>query len=110
MTLIINPGTEKQTNHSEENATKTAKLICEDLGIDETHFRRESGRDDGNGWYGFMFTGAGGEIDVDIPGIDPAVVTEGTPFKSPRLYVGGSSWLYGYALGFIAKGITKEVI
>lgn len=108
--IIINPGTEPQENHSQENAIKVAKIICSDLGIDESHFRLNPESDDTKGWYGFIFSGAGGEVEVDIPGIDPEVVTKSEPWVSPRLYVGGNSWLYGYALGFISRAISKNII
>src|SRR5574343_1510630 len=100
--LIINPGTEEQKNTTEENAIKVAENICEDLEIGKEHFRRNI-KNDNNGFYGFIFEGAGGKVEVDIPGIDPEVVCLGEPWKSPRLYVAGSSWLYGYALGLDRK-------
>ena len=109
MEIIINPGTEPRANTTEKNAIKVAKMICEDLEIKETHFNRNK-ENDSPGYYGFLFTGAGGEITVDIPGIEPETVTKGVPFESPRLYVDGSSWLYGLALGFIFDGIKKETV
>jgi hypothetical protein len=110
MTLIINPGTETQTGTTEENAIKVAGYICEDLSISPEDRWSRSPERDGKGWYGFKFKWAGGAVDVDIPGTDADVVREGRPFKSPRLYVDGSSWLYGYALGFIFDKIKKEIV
>ena len=45
---------------------------------------------------GFDFT-----INVDMPGCELERVRKSEPFYSPRLYVDGSSWLWGYALGFV---------
>lgn len=109
MNIIINPGTESLTTHSEKNAIIIAQTICKDLEIPEKHFKRNPERDN-DGYYGFVFMGKGGKIDVDIPGINPETVIKGKPFESPRLYVDGSSWLYGYALDFIYDGIKKEIV
>jgi len=108
--LIINPGTEKQTKHNEKNAIEVAKQIAKDLKLTSKNWHRNCLRDRKDGWYGFVFKGKGGEIDVDIPGVDPKRVCKGEPFYSPRLYVDGSSWLYGYALNFIFDGIKKEIV
>lgn len=108
--LIINPGTEKQMGATEANAIKVAEQINKDLELPDQRWRRAPERDDERGWFGFIFAGAGGECEVDIPGIDAETVIKGVPFESPRLYVEGSSWLYGYALGFIHDKIVKEVI
>lgn len=105
--IIVNPGTEAQSNHSADNATKTAEAILQDLEIKDVRFARCAHRDSADGWYGFDFIGPAGKVDVDIPGIAPDVVTLGRPFKSPRLYVDGSSWLYGYALSAIERKIGE---
>jgi len=108
--IIINPGTEKQTKHNEKNAIKVAERIVKDLGLTSKNWHRNFLQDDKNGWYGFVFKGKGGKIDVDIPGVSPKRVCKSEPFYSPRLYVNGSSWLYGYAIGFIYDGIKKEIV
>jgi hypothetical protein len=107
MTIIINPGTEPQAAHCVENAIKTAEHICSHLGIEPSHFSRDASADDGDGWYGFRFTGKGGTAQVKIPGIGPETVIKGEPWVSPRLYVNGSSWLYGFALDRIWETIAK---
>ena len=107
MAFIINPGTEKQTNTTEANALKLAEYICEDIEISNDSFKRNP-KTDSDGWYGFTFKGERGEVEVDIPGVDPDTTRLGIPFQSLRLYVNGSSWLYGYALGFILDGIQKD--
>lgn len=102
--IIINPGTEAIPQTTFENAYESAKALMHDCG-----FSREDGykisRDakrDSNGWYGFIVTKDGKHpLDVDIPGCDPERTQKGEPWVSPRLYVDGSSWLWGYALGFV---------
>ena len=54
------------------------------------------------------FVRDGRAAEVDIPGDDPEVVCEGRPWVSRRLYVEGSSWLYGYALNAIERQFTGE--
>jgi len=103
--MIIKPGTEPQIKHNEANAIKVAEYIAEDLKLDITQWKRNPKDDSGDGWYGFIFKGAGGKVRVNIPGIDPDVVRKSKPFESPHLYVNGSRWLYGYALNFIFNGI-----
>lgn len=66
---------------------------------------RNEDRDDDKGWFGFTFNLGKKEVEVDIPGIEPQIVEASEPWKSPRLYVNGSSWLWGYALGFIGRGL-----
>jgi len=110
MGIYINPGTEKQTKHNEKNAIQTAKQIAKDLGLTDKNWKRDKSRDDKDGWYGFIFNGKGGKISVDIPGINSKRVCKSEPWYSPRLYVDGSSWLYGYALEFIYEGIVKKIV
>jgi len=105
MNIIINPGTETQTKHSEENAVEIAKTISKDLKLPTDSWKRTPEKDDsGRGWYSFTFKNKHNQtIEVDIPGIDHDTVVKGEPWVSPRLYVDGNSWLYGYALGFIER-------
>jgi hypothetical protein len=106
--VTINPGTEAQPKHSVDNAVKIAEYICKDLSIDLSHFIRNENGDNDRGWYGFTFSGKGGNVSVEIPGIDPEVVRRGEPWVSPRLYVDGSSWLYGFALNRIVEHISAQ--
>jgi hypothetical protein len=108
MFVAINPGTGSHEEHSEQNAIEVAEYIVKDLELEEGSWRRNPDADDKRGYYGFIFKKER-EIDVDIPGIDPCVVTAGIPWESPRLYVDGSSWLYGYARGFILDGVNRYV-
>lgn len=99
MRIIINPGTGKQESHSEDNATKAAQIFLEDLNIKDMHFERTDTEVDDRGWYEFLFTKGDFNCKVDFPGIDPEITAKGEPWVSPRIYVDGSSWLWGYGLG-----------
>jgi hypothetical protein len=110
MIIIINPGTEAKSGATEANAMIICDRICDDLEIDRATVFRQSAADDvAGGWFGFSFAKPNGDrFEVDIPGDDPDQVCEGRPFKSRRLYVDGSSWLYGYALNRIEERTKGE--
>lgn len=103
--FIINPGTEARVGHNETNATIVAKALAKQFKTDVPSLRlkRDKSRDDKDGWYGFVLTAGKTSVDVDIPGDDPDNVMKGEPWVSRRLYVDGSSWLWGYAIGIIAE-------
>lgn len=104
MTVIVNPGTESRPGATELNASIVANRICEETRSTVTR----STADDGDGWYGFEFRRSGRLACVLIPGDDPDQVCEGRPWVSRRLYVEGSSWLYGYALSAIERQLNGE--
>jgi len=106
--IIINPGTEARRGATEANAEVVAATILQDLELEvSAEVSRCAGRD-ADGWFGFLFRLDDKTVVVDIPGDDPETVCEGRPFKSRRLYVEGSSWLYGYALNHISEGLGLE--
>ncbi len=104
MTIIINPGTEASDTATEANALRVAERICAETGSTASR-HPEADRD---GWFGFRFVRDGRTAEVDIPGDDPEVVCDGRPWVARRLYVEGSSWLYGYALSAIERQFTGE--
>jgi hypothetical protein len=106
MTFLINPGTETQENTTEENSVVSAEQFVKDLGIEGISLHREEKRDN-RGWYGFIIEKGDTRIPLDIPGVDPKRFLKGEPFYSPRCYVDGSSWLYGFGIN-IARGIFDE--
>ena len=98
--LIINPGTEGRAGATEANARMIADGICKDLGLPPETAVRAPERDvPDQGWFGFNLRG----VDLDIPGDDPAEFFRSEPFRSRRMYVDGSSWLYKYAIGMIVE-------
>lgn len=108
MTVIINPGTEANASATLANAEIVAKRLSEDLGGVTYERCNIYGYDGRDGWFDFLFKRGGKSVEVQIPGDDPDTVCEGTPFKSRRLYVDGSSWLYGFAVDRAADHLGIE--
>ena len=108
--IIINPGTEPLPEATEENAGKAIDLFVADLnerGVHVVKVWRKPGNDRGGGWFAYrILTDTDRGYNIGMPGIDPEATHAGVPFTSPRLYVDGSSWLWGYALNMC----TPEVI
>ena len=104
MNFIINPGTEADDTATEANALKIAERVCADTGATASRHPETDNR----GWFGFRFVRDGRSADVDIPGDDPETVCQGKPWVSRRLYVEGSSWLYGYAMDAIERQLSGE--
>jgi hypothetical protein len=104
MNIVINPGTEARNGAQEANALVVAQEIAKTFKeeVEGLKLKRDASRDDKDGWYGFTLTDGKTSVDVDIPGDDPEEVMKGEPFVSRRLYVDGSSWLFGFAIGIIA--------
>lgn len=107
--IIINPGTEPVESASLENATAAIQQFASELGIDGLVILRDPEQDH-DGRFGFVlwrrFKLAGCEI--TMPGCDPDVTMKSQPWESPRLYVDGSSWLWGFAIGIAHGHLTGE--
>lgn len=102
--VIINPGTEPSSTATLANAEKVAEFMREDLDLPAGCYVRVPIRD-ADGWFAFDFKNKDGRVlQVDIPGDDPDTVRKGEPWVSRRLYVNGSSWLYGFALNRFSDG------
>lgn len=95
MSIFINPGTEPREG-TEANAIEAARRFCSDLGEGATFERKPDG--DFEGYFAFDVTYADATQQVDFPGCDPDLTVKGEPWVSPRIYVDGSSWLYGIGL------------
>lgn len=105
--LVINPGTGPVDGATLENAVAAMEMFAAAVGVPDHERVPERDRD---GRFGFRMvwtpTGFGRpprECLVDMPGCDPMLTSAGTPWKSPRMYVDGSSWLWGFGVG-IARG------
>ena len=100
--LIINPGTEPVKGATFESAEINLKQLIEDSGQENITYTHKP-EADGNGRYSFDLKCSGYDfiINVYMPGCELERVRKSEPFYSPRLYVDGSSWLWGYALTFI---------
>jgi hypothetical protein len=106
--IIINPGTEARRGAVEANAIVVADMLLEDLRLPDGSWKRDASKDDSDGWFHFVFERSDKKVTVDIPGDSPEQVVAGVPFESRRLYVDGSSWLYGYAIGRIAEKLEID--
>ena len=102
MNLIINPGTEPVELATIENAVTNMQQLIKDSGQTGVSFERIK-EQDGDGRFSFKLKSDKHKftIAVDMPGCELEKVRASKPFYSPRLYVDGSSWLWGYALGFV---------
>ncbi len=106
--IIVNPGTEPVKNHSKENAEIAAGYFLEDLAIDGFEYEA-TGEVSGDGWYKFVFQKDNFKVDVSFPGSDPEITRKGKSWVSPRIYVNGSSWLWGFGLN-IFEGKYKDYL
>lgn len=114
--MIINPGTEAVSAPTLANAAAAVELFISDLGLTAGHpvmIQRTPEHDNltrgiGGGRFAFRLSTRHGACEVDMPGCPPALTRESRPFRSPRLYVDGSSWLWGFALGIAASRLFPD--
>jgi len=104
MNIIINPGTESFKESNLDNANKILAFLYEDLWYKDDTFSHEYIQDDKDGYYQFKIKCLGKELIVDIPGCDEEQL------KYRRLYVDGSSWLYGFALNRVDEFVTQSLL
>lgn len=109
--FIINgniPGiTPNGENASIENALKVLVQIKKDLKLTSAIFRSKKELDK-DGYMLVIIEMNNQSVEVHIPGDDFKTTIESTPFNSRRLYVNGSSWLYGFAIDIISKKLNLE--
>lgn len=126
MGVIINPGTGPIADATRQNAEKNIECFIADLGLtgkvevtfvkecretqydNKTHTFSEGAPD---GRFEFELTYEGRSIDVEMPGLpEHRVRYVGTDDQNiwdfPRLYVGGSSWVWCYGAGVAADALT----
>lgn len=110
--VIINPGTGPVLG-TERTAWRlmgefAADLV--DMGLDIYQIEHQTQHDDGEGRFRFEVYARKGRVersfDIDMPGVEAAA--KGEPWVSPRLYVDGSSWLWGYALGIVESKFEDD--
>lgn len=108
MKVIINPGTEPidgaSPEHAEANIKQFIHELMHDGGFEDLTYTRRRDMDKKGGWFAYnvsyVFDGwFRPSVMVHVPGFDPETTQKGEPWVSPRLYVDGSSWLWGLALG-----------
>lgn len=100
MSLFINPGTEPRPG-TYRNASDTIGRFVQQL-HHTVIAHREEGKDFEGYWaWRLQLLNSEQSVEVHVPGIEPNVIEQGEPWVSPRLYVDGSSWLWGYALDIV---------
>jgi hypothetical protein len=102
--LIINPGTEARTGRTSDQAEKIVDGICQRLCLPRAMVALAGSADgESDGYFEYVYTNADGRKQLwDVPGDDAESFFKSVPFESARMYVDGSSWLWGYASGFIS--------
>lgn len=108
--VFINPGTGDVDGATEANAIETANRFVQDLGLLNPVTVERNPDKDGcwEGWYAFVLRYGERSCTLDVPGVDPDLVQLGKPWVSPRVYVDGSSWLWGFGLGCAHEYLTGE--
>jgi len=104
--IIINPGTGKVPNATEENAIENMKHFIVDCGVDNLVFVRFPKEDEDGRYHFLLFKDecTGGLFHrIDMPGLplDKVRYMDSKMqniWDFPRLYVDGSSWVWMYSL------------
>lgn len=106
MLLLINPGSGPLAGASEANAeTNLQALLVDALGAEACKVERKGA--DGKGRWTFIIRARGKECEVDVPGCTLERLTGDDAFP-PRLYVNGSSWIWGFAVSMVHDAIFGE--
>ncbi len=105
--VVINPGTEPVEDADERAALESVAEFVRQLGLDGTEVERICKADYGEGRFGFRVNRGGHSCEIQMPGLPPAALQLG-PWRSPRLYVDGSSWLWEFALRQARAALTTE--
>lgn len=110
MKVIITPGTGAIVNTSEENAVANIQQFIEDLNTEGVTFEKIPFDDKGRYSFDLLFDGRC--VEVDMPGLPLEKVryideNSQNIWDFPRLYVGGSSWVWKYAVE-ICKDVLIE--
>lgn len=106
MTIFINPGSGPVEDATYENAVTAIEQFCIDLAAahgtpgEDVEWVALDRQGDGDGRFPFSVSvpWRSAALLVDMPGCDPELTQRGEPWVSPRLYVNGSSWLWGFAV------------
>ena len=112
MQIIINPGTEPVAHANEVEARKNIRVLIKDAGVQDATFRRVRKYDDGGRFY-FDVSANGRTCDVLMPGLPLERVRfidapDQNIWHFPRLYVGGSSWVWKFAKKILHDHLMRE--
>ena len=113
MNIVINPGTGPVADATEIEAERNMAVFVKDLGLPNLTTSRQRKADYGRGRFAFMVRDevSGRQVEVQMPGqpVEQVRWEKGLdPWQFPRLYVDGSSWLWGFALGNAIEALTGE--
>lgn len=102
MTVYINPGGGDVPQATVENARRAVELFLDDCHTCGWTVEWDGTLTayDGSRW-DTKITVGGVVHEVSMPGDDPDRTRRSEPWVSYRLYVDGSSWLWGYALNMV---------
>lgn len=113
--VAISPGTGPVPDATEQTAWKLMGEFAGELGqleVEVVAIRRGHPCDSGDGRFRFHLE-ARKDVDtetrsfeIEMPGVD--VTAESTVWVSPRLYVDGSSWLWGFAVSIVAGHVLDD--
>jgi len=110
MPIVINPGTEPVDKPKLKNAVKAMDYFIKDLDIKGLKVKRDEKSDYDSGWFCFIVSKGKFSLKVHMPGSNPKRTQRGKPWKSPRIYVDESSWLWGYGLGMFDDKYKEYLI
>ena len=106
--LVVHPGTEPMEEPSEQQAAVNMAAFVGELrasGLGVESFVRADGGDYGDGRYAFEILADSAErVEVQMPGAPLTYVRE----EWQRLYVGGDSWVWEFALRAVKRSIHPE--
>lgn len=110
--MTVNPGAgavqEATLAHAEGNVAR----FVDDLDLPGVAVERDEAHDSG-GRFGFVLVHEGHRVEVTMPGLPLDRVRYVGDFGQdiwdfPRLYVNGSSWVWGYGLGIARAKLCGE--
>jgi hypothetical protein len=110
--IVVNPGTGGVEGATVEQAEKNIAEFVGDLKKAHRYLQSLTAtrkpENDGGGRFGFRLVCDWGACDVDMPGCGMERLVDHDPWNCHRLYVNGSSWLWGYACGIARSKLTGD--
>jgi hypothetical protein len=103
--VIINQGAAVYGEITYENALQCFNWFTEDLELGDKLTGTLS-TECLAGRYTAIYKYEDRKCEVDFPGSDPELTAPADLLRSPRLYVDGNSWFYGYALRAAYRKLT----
>jgi hypothetical protein len=108
MDVIINPGAGPVLDADTKHAENNMGAFVADVGAEGATFERVPDGD-GNGRFAFALRYPTIEFEIDMPGLPLEQVRSDDLLRIPRLYVNGSSWFWGYAVGIVVDHLEDSL-